>query len=380
MYGGDKALLGIITDITERKRAEQELRSERDFVHSLLDTANSLIVCLDGRARITVFNKECEKVTGYTREEVIGKSWPEIFLPEDHHHHRLKDFAEWVRQHPHDMYEGPLKTKSGQIRTILWSNSALFSSDSDELTAIAIGQDITERKEAERQLQVASQKRYNQVKEIAGGVSHEIFNALFPATSCLSKLSQRLDLSRAEEIARNRKLIQVVENAVQRAVEMTELVTEYSKLESDRKVEEVSLQAILQEILLANESRIEELKVKVKLEVSGDFLLKCHRPHIYSLFNNLMVNALDALAEVKQRNISISACKKGGRLSVEFSDSGVGIPPENIDKIFDAFFSTKPRTGTGLGLAISKKIVELYDGSIEVNSSLDKGTKFIILL
>jgi len=364
----------------KRKQADEALRSEHDFVRSLLDTANSLIVCLDNRGRITVFNKECERVTGYARQEVIGKSWPEIFLPEDHHHHRLKDFAEWVRQHPHDMYEGPLKTKSGQVRTILWSNSALFSSDSDELTAIAVGQDITERKEAQRQLQVASQKRYNQVKEIAGGVSHEIFNALFPATSCLSKLSQRIDLNQADEIARNRKLIQVVENAVQRAVEMTELVTEYSKLESDRKVEEVSLQAILQETLLANESRIEELKVKVKLEVSGDFLLKCHRPHVYSLFNNLMVNALDSLAEVKQRSISISVCEKGGRLSVEFSDSGVGIPPENIDKIFDAFFSTKPRTGTGLGLAVSKKIVELYSGSIEVNSSLDKGTKFIILL
>jgi len=372
--------VGILRDITERKQAEEELRSERDFVRSLLDTANSLIVCLDNQARITVFNNECEKVTGYTREEVIGKSWPEIFLPEDHHHHRLKDFAEWVRQHPRDMYEGQLKTKSGQFRTILWSNSALFPSDSDELTAIAVGQDITERKKAERQLQVANQKRYNQVKEIAGGVSHEIFNALFPATSCLNKLSQRLDLNRADELARNRKLIQVVENAVQRAVEMTELVTEYSKLESDRKIEDVSLQAILQEILLANESRIEELKVKVKLEVSGDFFLKCHRPHIYSLFNNLMVNALDAIAEVKQRNISISACKKGSRLSIEFSDSGAGIPPENIDKIFDAFFSTKPRTGTGLGLAISKKIVELYSGSIEVNSSLDKGTKFIILL
>jgi|GEM_PF-1469862 len=375
-----RGAFGAITDITDRKRAEAALRSERDFVHSLLDTANSLIVCLDNQARITVFNNECEKVTGYTREEVIGKSWPEIFLPEDHHHHRLKDFAEWVRQHPRDMYEGQLKTKSGQFRTILWSNSALFPYDSDELTAIAVGQDITERKKAERQLQVASQKRYNQVKEIAGGVSHEIFNALFPATSCLNKLSQRLDLNRADELARNRKLIQVVENAVQRAVEMTELVTEYSKLESDRKIEDVSLQAILQEILLANESRIEELKVKVKLEVSGDFLLKCHRPHIYSLFNNLMVNALDALAEVKQRNISILACKKGSRLSIEFSDSGVGIPPENIDKIFDAFFSTKPRTGTGLGLAVSKKIVELYSGSIEVNSSLDKGTKFIILL
>ncbi len=373
-------LQGIMFDITKRKQAEEALKSERDFIRSLLDTANSLVVCLDSKARITVFNKECEKVTGYAREEVIGDNWPEVFLPEEARHDGLKNFADWVRYHPRDMYEGPLRTKSGQIRTILWSNSVLFPSDSEKLTAIAVGQDVTERKQAERQLQVASQKRYNQVKEIAGGVSHEIFNALFPATSCLRKLSQRLDLTRADEVVRNRKLIQVVEDAVRRAIETTEQVTEYSKLESDGKVGSVSLRAILQEILRANESRIEELKVAVKLEMSGDLLLGCHQPHVYSLFNNLTLNALDALAEVEERNIFISACEKGGRLRIEFADSGVGIPPENLDKIFDAFFSTKPKTGTGLGLAISKKIVELYDGSLQVESSLDKGTKFTILL
>jgi histidine kinase len=242
-----------------------------------------------------------------------------------------------------------------------------------------VGQDITVRKEAQRQLQIANQKRYNQVKQIAGGVAHEIFNALFPVTSCLGKLSQRIDLNRADEVVRNRKLIKVAEDAVQRAIEMTELVTKYSKLESDKKIEDVPLRAVLDEVLLANESRIEELRVQVKLEISGDFLLKCYRPHIHSLFNNLTVNALDALAEVVERSISISAYKERDRLKIEFSDSGSGIPPENIDKIFDAFFSTKPRTGTGLGLAISKKIVDLYDGDIKVKSSLDKGTKFTIL-
>jgi len=142
-----------VNDILADLRHERdELDSRRDFVHTLMNTANSLIVCLDKQARITAFNTECEKVTGYKREEVIGKSWPAIFLPEDHHHHRLKDFAEWVRQHPEDTYEGPLKTKSGQIRTILWSNSAVFSRDSNELTAITVGQDITEHKLAEERL------------------------------------------------------------------------------------------------------------------------------------------------------------------------------------------------------------------------------------
>jgi PAS domain S-box-containing protein len=80
-------------------------------------------------------------------------------LQEDHHHHSIENFADWVKQHPKDTYEGPLKTRTGTIRTILWSNSAILSKNSDELTAIAIGQDITKRKQAEEALR-KSERRY----------------------------------------------------------------------------------------------------------------------------------------------------------------------------------------------------------------------------
>jgi PAS domain S-box-containing protein len=144
---------------------QKELEGEREFIRALLDAANSLVICLDKNANITVFNAECERVTGYRREDVLGRSWPEIFLPEGHHHHSLKDFAQWVREHPRDTYEGPIKTKSGQIRTILWSNTAIFSKDSDDLTAIAVGHDITERKRTEDALQEAYDELEKRVAE-----------------------------------------------------------------------------------------------------------------------------------------------------------------------------------------------------------------------
>ncbi len=153
------AALGIARDTTEIMLTRAELEQERDFVRSLLDTANSLIVCLDSEARITVFNRECERLTGYSRDEVLGRRWPELFLPPEARHDGLTDFGHWVHEHPEDMYEGPLVTKSGEIRTILWSNSALFSSNMDGLTAIAVGQDITERKRAQEALQ-ESERRY----------------------------------------------------------------------------------------------------------------------------------------------------------------------------------------------------------------------------
>ncbi|MBD3169465.1 MAG: PAS domain S-box protein [candidate division Zixibacteria bacterium] len=142
-------MVGIAIDISEDARTRNELKSERDFVNSLLETANSLILCLDEKAHIKVFNSGCELVTGYSRDEVIGKSWPDLFLPEESWHSGLQDFYDWVKEHPRDMYEGTIITKSGEEKRILWSNSVIFEEGTGRLTAIAVGQDITERKRAE---------------------------------------------------------------------------------------------------------------------------------------------------------------------------------------------------------------------------------------
>jgi len=157
-----EALEMLVEAVAARVRevkAQEALKQERDFSQSILETANSLIICLDANAKIMVFNQECERVTGYRREEVLGKRWPELFLPPDHHHFKLKSFAKWVHAHPRDRYEGPIVTKSGEIRTILWSNTAILGSTEKEIVAIAIGHDITERKQAEKALQI-SQERY----------------------------------------------------------------------------------------------------------------------------------------------------------------------------------------------------------------------------
>jgi PAS domain S-box-containing protein len=148
--------------------ARDALKRERDISRSILEAANSLIVCLDADARITAFNQECERVTGYRREEVLGKRWPELFLPPAYRHAQLKSFAKWVRAHPRDLYEGPIVTKNDEIRTILWSNTSISGSDKKELLAIAIGQDITERKHAEQALR-KSEEMFRTMVETAPG-------------------------------------------------------------------------------------------------------------------------------------------------------------------------------------------------------------------
>ncbi|MCX6831752.1 MAG: PAS domain S-box protein, partial [candidate division Zixibacteria bacterium] len=155
----------ISTDITESKLAAQKLARERDFTRMILQTANSLIFCLDKDARIVLFNEECERVTGYCSEEVIGKRWPDIFMPERYRHYGLEDFGAWVYQHPADRREEPILTKSGGERIILWSNSSFVHPDTGEITAIAIGYDITESKAAEEKLR-ESEGRFKELADL----------------------------------------------------------------------------------------------------------------------------------------------------------------------------------------------------------------------
>lgn len=153
--------------MTSRDRAKTRPNTvdDQEFIRTLLETSNNLIVCLDKKANIVVFNKECERVTGYKADDVIGKFWPELFLPKSHFAHSLTDFGAWVKQHPRDTYEGPLLTKTGEVRTILWSNSAIFHHGSDDITAIAIGQDITDRKRTEEELRQAHHELEKRVEE-----------------------------------------------------------------------------------------------------------------------------------------------------------------------------------------------------------------------
>jgi PAS domain S-box-containing protein len=490
-------------DITERRWAEEALEQSEERYRSLVETANSLVVCLDGHANITLFNKECERVTGYKREEVLGKCWHQLFLPPTHRHEGFNDFARWVQLHPSDTYEGPLLTKTGDVKTILWSNSAIFISDPERMTAFAVGQDITDRKRFELELRhseekyrllvehvpssialvdqdgtflfvndvaaryvnrsidsivgktqweifprevadrqmgsvrrviaanegivgefrtflddqwrwfytslqpfrdasgevnavliiahditdlklaterliAAEQEKYRQARDIAGGVAHEIHNALCPAVNAIEKLKSRLALTAAHEQTRNADLLALGDAAVARAMNLTDLVRSYSRLEVEQAAVTIELKDIIDEIVYLNSMRAQELAVSVQVNIPTGCRIHCNRNHLWSFFNNLMTNALDALVEVPSRAIAISAVNNQNHVTVTFADSGPGIPVEIRERIFDLFFSTRPGTGSGVGLAMVRKIADLYHVEIQIETANDKGTTFII--
>lgn len=152
--GDIDAALCVSNDISDTIEKNRMLQRERDFNSTILQTANSLIFALDENARITVFNSECERLSGYKASEVLGKVYHDIFLPAEARHDGHEDFGRWVRDNPRDSYDGPWLTKSGEIKTVFWSTSSFQVEDTGELVAIAIGIDITERKRDEEKLRL----------------------------------------------------------------------------------------------------------------------------------------------------------------------------------------------------------------------------------
>jgi ligand-binding sensor domain-containing protein/signal transduction histidine kinase len=184
------------------------------------------------------------------------------------------------------------------------------------------------------------------------------------------------------------EVMQLVRKATSRGLNITQQIMDYSKMGQQQPGQQsVDLHNLI--VSIVNESREEFSSQGVVIEYKSEHQLLTvigDETHFYSIIKNIILNARDALMDPslkdrKDRRIEITTALEGGfACSVVIADNGIGIPQENLQKVFEPFFSTKPATGTGLGLGMVKKMVSLYNGSIDVRSEAGKGTTVTISL
>jgi signal transduction histidine kinase len=219
-------------------------------------------------------------------------------------------------------------------------------------------------------------EKYAQAKDIAGGFAHEIRNALFPARSWLSMLKKS-----AQKSASQLEHVGMINHAVARAINVTSMISRYTKLESELSRSITSISKVLNDVLIENSLRIERQRIKLEISCTDKIQAPVNRDHLYIVLNNFLLNSLDALEEKGEKGkVKIECFSEPGFYVISFEDNGPGIAEKDIGRIFDTFYSTKPATGIGLGLAMTKKIVEMYNGNIEVVSEPGSGTRFIVKL
>ena len=375
---------GVDSDITERKNVEKELKTAKVFAESLLETANLIVVTLNTEAVITKFNSYAEDLTGFKREEVLGKNWFDLFIPLREREKIPQVFYELLKNMPNVVnYENLILQKNGQERLISWNNSVSRNDQGNINGILSIGTDITDRKIAEEELKKAKAEAEvaNKAKSLfLANMSHELRTPL----NAILGFGQLLELKQSNLDNQQIEYLENINQSGNHLLEMVNDILDLSKIESGRfEIRKKSIN--LSQLLLRLPKAVvplafnKNIKLIVDLDFSNEFIYADEK-RLKQVIYNLLSNAIKFTAPGKK--IGLKARIKADKAIIEVWDEGIGISKKDLDKIFDPFtqVGVKKEQGTGLGLSISKNLIELHKGTLIAHSKIDEGSHFIIHL
>jgi PAS domain S-box-containing protein len=371
--------LGMVRDITQRKRFEEALRNERDYTARIIERTPALVVGLspDGITRFT--NPAVEKTTGYSSSELIGKNWWSTLFPE-----KSEKQVEQLRQlkfkGPSRNVELELFTQSGETRIVAWSNIHRFDENGQLVETIGFGTDITEQKKVEQNLKLAAKKadESNRLKsDFLSVISHELRTPLTVMLGNTPLLTQRHDLPEREEIA---SIALDIENSGKHLLSLIDDLLDFSKIEADKMElypEWFSVKSLVDDVVSGYQIIARKKGLSIVLEMD-DIEICADKIRIKQIIFNLLSNAVKFTDE---GHIGIKVAREDSQAVFRIQDTGMGLSQDDIAVIFDLFRQvdespTRAASGTGLGLAIAKKLVEMHGGQISVQSTLGKGSLF----
>jgi two-component system cell cycle sensor histidine kinase/response regulator CckA len=382
--GADGTVLGtfgIATDITERKRQEQELRAARDYAYRLIETSNAIVLVLDADANIRTFNRAAEEITGYRREEVIGRNW-DMFLPRARFAEPWQKFDELITRGSPENYQNPIVTKSGE-RMILWQNTQMRDNDGQVAGTISFGIDVTETLAAndraeELEARLRHAEKLEALGQLAGGVAHDFNNLLLSIRGYGESALAHIRANSGEPASD----VEAMLGAADRAGDLTKQLLAFGR----RQVlnpEIVDLNDVVRESVSLLERVIGEDFELVSSTPDAPIAVRADRGQLVRVITNLTLNARDAMAGGGVIRIR-TTFEDGGRPArsalLTVTDEGTGIDSETALRIFEPFFTTKGDFGTGLGLATVYGIVAQSGGEITFDTTPGRGTTFRVSL
>jgi PAS domain S-box-containing protein len=371
--------VAIRSDITERKRAEQQIREQA----ALLDQAQDAILVRDLDQKITFWNKGAEKIYGWAAEEALGKNARELLFKESSA--QSEQAAQAVIQKGEWQGEIRQTRRDGTEITVESRWTLVRDERGQPHSILVINTDISEKKRMETQFLRA--QRMESIGTLAGGIAHDLNNVLSPILMAIDMLQ----LKTTDEASK--KWLDVLRTNAERGGNMVRQVLSFARgVEGER----VTLQPkhLVKEIVKILRETLPK-SIEINFHIPPDlWMISADATQMHQVLMNLCVNARDAMPEggsisIKAENAFVDEnyarmhleAKPGRFVTISVSDTGPGISTEIQSRIFEPFFTTKEMTkGTGLGLSTALTIVKSHGGFINVYSELHKGSQFTLYL
>lgn len=380
-------VITIVRDITEETMSSRELRNARDFAENLTNTANVMIVGLDLNGNVSIFNQAAEILTGYKKDEIVGKNWfNEISIIPKNNIDKIKDIFSHLLMDDlsNNIVENTIITKEGEIKYILWQNNEIR--ENDKITGtISFGLDISDRKKFEEELIEAKNKAEKSDKmklEFLANMSHDLRT---PMNSIIgfSELLKSNNLTKHEKV----DYINTIINNGKFLMALIDDIIDISKIDAKSlKIEnnDFELNKLLDELRLSYSKQIKDknIEIIIDVDINKNIILNSDKYRLRQILMNLIGNAIkftnDGYVKFGYKILN------NNQLEIYVEDTGIGIDIQNQKSIFERFKQIGTNNkfkGAGLGLSIAKSLVELLGfKEIKLISELDKGSKFYFIV
>ncbi|MFN2454860.1 MAG: ATP-binding protein [Pyrinomonadaceae bacterium] len=365
----------------EQEERAAELALLKEFNESIVESINVGLLAVDLDGRVTRCNSALEEMLGVNRDEAIGTHVEELFA---------EDFTETLRQalgkggwhitELRHIYKLHTARRDGSRSLVLNIALAPLRADSSGRTgALVVLEDVTLY--VQREMQLQQRDKLSSIGLLAAGVAHEVNTPLTGVSSYTQML-----LGMLPETDPKHALLQKVRRQTERAAGIVNNLLNFSRTGGATEFGETDVNRVLDDTLQLLEPQLRRSQIEIVREYDAELPRAFgNAGKLQQVFTNLILNARDAIVDSGRIVIRTRQQSNGSgdddSLLIEVTDTGIGIAPENVSKIYDPFFTTKGvGSGTGLGLAVSYGIVQEHSGHINVESTPGKGTTFRLKL
>ncbi|MFI5234975.1 MAG: nitrogen regulation protein NR(II) [Gemmatimonadales bacterium] len=358
----------------------REIEDQRRFISQVIDSLPVGLYVVDRDYRVTLWNRMRELGTqGLRREDVVGRTVFEVLSRQNAETLRGEFDAAFASG---ELQQMELETQmDGETRHYRISKIPMRDAGGVVSHVITIGEDVTEWRGV--QSRIMQSEKLAAVGQLAAGVMHEINNPLATIGACVEAMGHRLAEGGPRALASVREYVEIIEKEVERCTGIVDGLLDFSRPKATAR-REVNLTAVMEDTLFLLKHHQRFKRFPVRLALANDLPpIQANAEQLVQVFMALMLNSVDAM-EGRTGTLTVRTFRNPERedeVVAEVEDTGVGMSPSEISKIFEPFYTSKPPgRGTGLGLSICYGIVQQHHGRISVDSAPGMGTIFRVTL